>query len=144
MRETLLKLDSYLATFSPVTAALNGVTSINGDFDIVISGNIGFGQNTITTKTASAMLVSSDANSMILMNVASANTLTVPSNASQPMLISSRVDIAQLGGGQTSVVAGPGVTIRTAIGLKMRAQYSTATLLKIDTDTWLLVGDLSA
>ena len=37
-----------------------------------------------------------------------------------------------------------GVTINATPGLKLRAQWSYATLIKRATDTWVLVGDLSA
>ena len=37
-----------------------------------------------------------------------------------------------------------GVTINATPGLKLRAQWSSATLIKRATDTWVLIGDLSA
>jgi hypothetical protein len=43
-----------------------------------------------------------------------------------------------------TVVATGGVTINATPGLKLRAQWSSATLVKRNTDTWVLVGDLSA
>ena len=42
------------------------------------------------------------------------------------------------------VAATAGVTINATPGLKLRAQWSSATLIKRATDTWVLVGDLSA
>ncbi len=41
------------------------------------------------------------------------------------------------------IVAGSGVTISATPGLKLRAQYSSASVVKLGTDSWLLVGDLS-
>jgi hypothetical protein len=60
--------------------------------------------------------------------------------------ISSRV---RLGGREESFMesenAAPvGVTVNGTPGLKLRTQYSTATLIQTATDNWLLAGDISA
>jgi hypothetical protein len=59
--------------------------------------------------------------------------------------VGSVVTLVQTGAGQTTIVAGAGVTIRSENSkLKLKAQYATAGLLKIDTDTWVAFGNLSA
>jgi hypothetical protein len=59
--------------------------------------------------------------------------------------IGSVVTLIQLGAGQTTIVAGVGVTIRSESSkLKLKAQYATAGLLKTDTDTWVAFGNLVA
>ena len=78
---------------------------------------------------------------VIEMNVSAANTVTVPAGlgGSEP------VTVVQAGTGQTSIVAGAGVSILSADGaLKLRAQYSSATLIPKGADTYYLVGDLTA
>jgi hypothetical protein len=55
-----------------------------------------------------------------------------------------KTGVIQTGAGQTTVVATGGVTINGTPGLKLRAQWSGATLIKRATDTWALIGDLSA
>jgi hypothetical protein len=87
-------------------------------------------------------LVLSDASKMVTLNNASAITLTVPTNASVAFPIGTTIDISQWGAGQVTVSGTP--TIRATPGAKLRAQYSAATLWKQGTDTWLLMGDLSA
>ena len=81
---------------------------------------------------------------MIEMNVGSANNLTVPLNSSQAFPIGSQVTILQTGAGQTTIVATGGVTINATPGLKLRAQWSSCTLIKRATDTWVAIGDLVA
>jgi hypothetical protein len=55
------------------------------------------------------------------------------------------VNLLQLGAGQVTVAAGAGVTIRSeASKLKLKAQYATATLVKIASDEWVLLGNISA
>jgi len=95
-------------------------------------------------QTASYTLVLDDKNKIVEMNVASANNLTVPPNSSVAFPVGSQINILQVGAGQTTVVAGAGVTINSTPGLKIRAQYSYATLIKRATNTWVLVGDISA
>ena len=79
------------------------------------------------------------------MNNGSGNTLTVPPNSSVAFPLRTRIDLAQLGAGQTTIAAGSGVTIRSYSGrLKLTGQYSGASLVKLATDEWLLVGDIAA
>ena len=65
-------------------------------------------------------------------------------NASVAYATGSQISIVQLGAGQVTVVGAGGVTVNATPGLKLRAQYSAATLIKVGTDSWLLVGDVSA
>ena len=76
------------------------------------------------------------------MNVTSGNTLTVPPNSGVTFDIGTQIIISQYGTGQTSMVAGTGVTIRSSGGrLKLTGQYSSATLIKRGTNEWWLFGD---
>ena len=106
-----------------------------------------YAEKLITTnrQTASYTLVLSDADKLVEMNVGSANNLTVPLNSTVPYSIGTQILISQYGAGQTTVVATGGVTIRSSGGkLKLNAQYSGATLIKIATDEWYLFGDIAA
>lgn len=87
-------------------------------------------------------LVLTDHTKLITLSNASAITLTVPPNSSVAFAVGSVIDLAQIGAGQVTVAQGSGVTINSTPGLKLRAQYSGATLRKRATDTWLLFGDL--
>jgi hypothetical protein len=100
---------------------------------------------TTNRQTASYTLALTDADLLVEMNVASANNLTVPPSGTTNFTIGTQIQIAQYGAGQTTVVSGVGVTIRSAGSrLKLNQQYSGATLIKIATDEWYLFGDLSA
>lgn len=79
-------------------------------------------------------------NKVVLMSSASTNSVSVPVGltAGGPLVV------AQVGDGQTSFVAESGVTIRSADGkLKLRAKYSSASLMRIGTNEYLLVGDIA-
>jgi hypothetical protein len=115
------------------------VTTIDG---LTLTGPV---INLITSaQTASYTLVLSDSSDLVEMSNASANNLTVPLNSSVAFPVGAQIHILQTGAGQTTVVATGGVTINASPGLKLRGQWSAATLIKRATDTWVLVGDLSA
>jgi hypothetical protein len=88
--------------------------------------------------------VLADQGKMVELNNASAITLTVPTNASVAYPTGTQINLLQTGAGQVTVAGAGGVTVNATPGLKLRAQWSSATLLKRGTDTWVLLGDLSA
>ena len=94
---------------------------------------------------ASYTTVLTDDGKLITVSNASANTLTIPPNSSVAYGIGTQINIAQLGAGQTTIVAGAGVTLNSAgAKLKLSAQYAVATCVKTDTNEWFVVGSLSA
>ena len=97
-----------------------------------------------TTKTASYTAALVDESSYVWMNVGSANTFTVPPNSSVAFDNGTLITIINYGAGQTTMTAGSGVTLVSSPGLKLRAQYSVATIVKYTTDTWLVYGDIVA
>jgi len=95
-------------------------------------------------QTASYTLVLGDADKLVEINNASANNLTVPLNSSVAFSTGTQILLAQYGAGQTAVVATSGVTIRSnGAKLKLNAQYSGATLVKIAENEWYLFGDIA-
>ena len=53
--------------------------------------------------------------------------------------------VSQYGAGQTTFVAGSGVTLRSASGkLKLTGQYSAATIIAISASEFYIFGDLTA
>lgn len=95
-------------------------------------------------QTASYTLVLGDAGLCVVMNVGSANNLTVPANASVAFPVGTTIEVFQLGAGQTTLVLS-GLTSQSPSGkLKLTGQYSSATLRKRATDTWAVAGDLAA
>jgi hypothetical protein len=96
-------------------------------------------------QTSSYTLVLSDADKLVEMNVGSANNLTVPLNSSVAFATGTQILLSQYGAGQTTIVATSGVTIRSNGGkLKLNAQYSGATLIKIAENDWYLFGDIAS
>jgi hypothetical protein len=81
---------------------------------------------------------------LVTMDNGSAMTLTVPANSSVSFQIGDRIDILRKGAGELTITFGGGVSVNGTPGLKLRAQWSAATLVKLDTDTWVALGDLKA
>ncbi len=74
----------------------------------------------------------------------SATTITIPAESSVNYPIGSSIDILQTSTGQVTIEAAAGVTVNATPGLKLRTQWSSATLLKRAADTWIVYGDLTA
>ncbi|MFY7885674.1 MAG: hypothetical protein ACOVOV_12630 [Dolichospermum sp.] len=119
---------------------VKGVTSaIQTQIDSKTDKNI-----LLSTKLVSSVLALSDSGKLVEMNVGSANTLTIPASGTTNFPIGTQILISQLGAGQTQIVAALGVTLLSAGGkTKLTSQYSGASLIKRDTDTWYLFGDIT-
>ena len=96
---------------------------------------------TFNTQTASYTAVLADANNWVVMNDASANNFTIPSGV---FAVGDSLTVMQKGAGQTTIVAGSGVTFDNTPGLKIAAQKGLATAVCIATDEWAVFGNLTA
>lgn len=126
------------------TGVVSGVTIGTGL--ALSSGTLSANQQlSVNTQTGTTYtLALTDAGKLVTLSNASAIALTIPTNASVAFPTGTVINISQLGAGQVTV-GGSGVTINSADGdKKLRVQYSSASLTKIGTDTWLLVGDITA
>ena len=102
-------------------------------------------QTTISQKTDSYTLSAlTERDTFIEINKATAVTLTIPTNSSVAFPVGTSIDILQTGAGQVTIAGAAGVTVNATPGLKLRTQWSSATLFKRDTNTWVVMGDLSA
>lgn len=90
----------------------------------------------VTTVTGAYTLLASDSGGFVYVNSASAVTVTIPST----LPASFHCVVIQLGAGQVTL-AGSGVTLQTARGLKTRTQHSAIGVIKKDTTTATITGD---
>lgn len=81
---------------------------------------------------------------LIEINKATAATVTIPLDSTLDYPIGTSIDILQSGAGQVTIAGAGGVTVNGTPGLKLRAQWSSATLFKRAANSWLVIGDLSA
>lgn len=84
---------------------------------------------------------------LLASNGATAGTITIPTNASVAFPTGTQITIIQTAAGQLTIQGAGGVTVNstgaTATAPKLRAQNSSATCIKTDTNTWYVVGDIS-
>jgi hypothetical protein len=99
-----------------------------------------FSVNT-TAKTAAYTLTLTDQNTLIQMNGAYA--FTVPLNATVAYPNGTQIHLIALSSDVT-VSFTSGITSYATPGAKLRAAGSMATLIKLNTNTWVLAGDLIA
>jgi hypothetical protein len=110
------------------------------------SAALAFNAQTGTTYTF--VLADAD-NKLVTASNASAQTYSIPTNATTAFPIGTQLNIIQIGAGQVTISAATPATTTvvstgsTAASPKCRAQYSAITLIKRDTDSWYAVGDIS-
>jgi hypothetical protein len=99
----------------------------------------------ISQKTASYTLSDlSERDSLIEVGSSSATTLTIPSDSAVDYPVGTTLDILQTSTGQVTIAGDTGVTVNATPGLKLRTQWSSATLMKRAANTWVVYGDLTA
>lgn len=138
----------YKATFGVGGATqhewlYNNVTNLTLDATNVTSTKpvvapAGVNAQTGTTYT----LVAGDASYIVTMTNASANTLTIPTNASVAFATGTVINVVQGGAGVTTIAGDTGVTVNgvSAGSGAISAQYSAVSLLKTATNTWIMSG----
>jgi len=155
------KSEAIADATSQVSAILNGApAALNtldelaaalGDdenFAATVTTSLGLKVDSLTPisqKTASYTLSSlTERDDLIEMGSESALTLTIPTNAAVAYPIGTSIDILQTSTGQVTIAAAGGVTVNATPGLKLRTQWSSATLFKRAENTWVVFGDLTA
>jgi hypothetical protein len=123
--------DYVLTADSTQTSGLKWAASPTTSLNLTLNAQTG------TTYT----LVSGDVNKLVTLSNASAVTVTVPNGV---FTTGQQIHLQAIGAGQVTVASDGTTTITSTPGLKLRAQYSAATLICTGTNTFTLVGDLSA
>ena len=93
---------------------------------------------------ASYTLVLADDGAWVTRDNGSANTLTIPTNASVAFPVGTVINFVQVGAGVTTVVASSGVTLNGVVAgsAAVTKQYSVGSLVKLATDTWIVTGPI--
>jgi hypothetical protein len=103
----------------------------------------------IDPETASYTAVLANNSQIVTMNNASANTFSIPTDASVAFPDGTQITVLQIGAGQTTIqaVTAGTTTINstggTANAPKLRVRYSSATCIKLSANNWVVVGDIS-
>lgn len=97
--------------------------------------------DTRTSGTGTTLILSDSAG---VVELSGGGTLTIPTNSSVPFPVGAQVIIIQTGTSQVTISGDSGVTVNGTPGLKLRSQWSSATLIKRAENVWIALGDLSA
>ena len=162
---------AYLNNDGDITGVTAG-TGISGggtsgtvtvSIDTSVTADLSTAQ-TLTNKTLTAPVINlalnaqtgttytfalSDNGKLVTASNASAQTYSIPTNATTAFPTGTQINIIQIGAGQVTIQAASSGTTTvsstgaTATAPKLRAQYSAATLIKASTDLWYVTGDIA-
>ena len=140
-------IDGKQATITDGDLTIARTTGLQTALDAkatLISPSLSYAINTQTGTTYTSVLA--DAGEIITCNNGSAITFTIPPNSAVAYPTGSSLTVISIGAGLTTFAQGAGVTITsvgaTAASPIMRAQYSSATAIKIAINSWVVVGDI--
>ncbi len=106
---------------------------------------VNYMDTSFVAKTSDYTIALADSGKTITVNSGSTVTITVPANATVPFAIGTKIDFIGLGSGTVQFGPASNVTINSKNSwVKIGSQYSGATIIKIDTNTWVLIGDLKS
>ena len=97
---------------------------------------------TVTNNAYTLSLLDESALVMI-DNLSLPNTVFVPTNAQVPFVVGTQITVLQENIGQTTISGNTGVTVNFTPANRLRARWSSASLIKVATNEWVLVGDLA-
>ena len=118
-----------------------GDTLTAANMNILANGLVSVSAQTGTAYT----IGTADVGKLVTVNNAAAQTITVPVNASVAFAIGDQVNFLNLSTGTATFVAAGTAVIRSAGSkLKLSDQYAVCTVLKIDTDAWVMLGNVKA
>ena len=99
----------------------------------------------IISKTANYTLsAESERDSLIEVDSTDPVTITIPTNSAVAFPVGTTLDILGVNTGLITIAGDTGVTVNATPGLKLRTQWSSATLFKRATDSWVVYGDLKS
>jgi hypothetical protein len=163
------------AWVAAVTGDITGVTAGTGisgggtsgtvtvSIDTSVTADLTTAQ-TLTNKTLTAPVINlalnaqtgttytfalADNGKLVTASNASAQTYSIPTNASAAFPIGTQINLIQIGAGQVTVQAVTSGTTTvlsnaaTAAAPKCRNQYAALTCIKVATDTWYVIGDIA-
>lgn len=124
---------------------LTDITSVGTLSSLAVTGNAVSHIAFNTTPTGAYTVVLLDDGKIV--EIPAAGTVTVPSDATTNFPVGTQITILQTTSGQVTIAGATSpnaVTVNATPGLKLRAQWSSCTLVKRATNLWVAMGDLVA
>lgn len=117
-----------------LTASTGGTTSWSASPGVVVP--------VVTAGTAAYTLASGDQGKLLQFN--GTFTVTVPADGTYNFDTGTIINILNVGSGTITTAGAGGVTLNGNPGLKLSGQWSGASFVKRSSNTWVIVGDLTA
>jgi hypothetical protein len=100
------------------------------------------------TATSDTLVVTDADNKLITYSNTGATSITIPPYSTVAMTTGSVVNVIKIAsGGTVSIIQGAGVTIASSGAIStspvITAQYKAASLVKVSTDSWYIVGGIA-
>lgn len=100
------------------------------------------------TATSDTLVLTDADNKLITYSNTGATSITIPPYSSVAMTTGSVVNVIKIAsGGTVSIIQGAGVTIASSGAIStspvITAQYKAASLVKVSTDSWYIVGGIA-
>jgi hypothetical protein len=126
--------DGYASTSTSLAPTANALKSV---YDLSERKALTINTQSGTTYT----IVAADADSkMVQFTSSSSVTVTVPPAT---FTAGQQINLTRYGTGSVTIQGGSGVTVNATPSLVIRSQYSAATLVCVDSSTFILYGDLA-
>jgi hypothetical protein len=139
------KIAALAVTSGKIAASVGLVTPDIGaatGTSLTTSGNVVYQIGVSADKTTDYTLAAVDNGTVVTMNSATNQTISIPLDATVPWATGTQITILRYGAGELTIAGVVGVTLQAAgAAFRLRAQYSGATLIKRTTNTWTLIGD---
>lgn len=120
--------------------------SDNDDIQAALAAETALGNIITPTFSTNAYTLAGIENGRMVMldNSTTDGTVYVPVDSTYDFPIGAQINLVQKGVGQMTITASntSATTINYTPGNKLRTQWSTATLMKIAANQWMLMGDL--
>lgn len=118
---------------------LSGV-EIAAAIDLAVANGVESVGAITSAPTGNYTLTLGDTSGTVVMNDASANTVTVPPNSAVAFPVGARVRVVNAGNGKCTLTAGAGVTLITASAGEILDSHSVGELQQVAANTWVTSG----
>jgi phage-related tail fiber protein len=129
--------------------ATNSVTReniTNGEvlYEKLNSNVVNLNLETVVTSATYTFAIGDDGNKLIRFNNSSSCAATIPPNSTAPFPVGCQIQVLRVGDSTVQIVPSSGVVLRTTDGPYLRTRYSSATLIKLADNEWIVIGDMIA
>lgn len=142
LNSTTGNITTLVSTTASASGNLSGGTVFEGSTSLV--NKYAPKDLTVTLNSGTYILALTDDSRLVDLSGASAQNCVVPRNSAVALPIGAQVMVVQTGAGQVTFSADTGVTLLSYLSqTKLAGQYAAASLVKKDTNTWVIAGNLT-